>query len=173
MPPLKLLSHTKDWQKTFFYCRDTSPTNEPDLPGYSTDPLIICASQNSFAPKEARVKLTPLLHKINVLTTHGLKGTDLIKTWMSWRVQPLSIRHKLLHEYSGSRIDPLRFSEEDLPTKTLIKIIKTQLGETKAEIEEDGLVAFCRANPAPEVTRLFHIHLYAHILYFCFHSELS
>ena len=154
MPSLKLLSHTKDWQKTFFYCRDTSPANEPELPGYSIEPCIIRASQNSFAPKEARAKLAPLLHKINVLVTHGLKGTDLIKTWMKWRVQPLSIRHKLLCEYSGSRIDPIRFSEEDIPTKTLIKIIKTQLGETKAEIEEDGLKPFCLANLAPEVTRL-------------------
>ena len=108
---------------------------------------------NFFAPKEARVKLAPLLHKINVLTAHGLKGTDLIKTWMKWRVQPLSMRHKLLCEYSGSRMDPIRFSEEDIPTKTLIKIIKTQLGETIAEIGEDGLKPFCRTNPAPEVTR--------------------
>ena len=73
---------------------------------------------------------------------------------MKCRFQPLSIRHKLLHEYSGSRIDPLRFSEEDLPAKTLIKIIKTQLGETKAEIEEDGLKPFSLINPAPEVTHL-------------------
>ena len=83
---------------------------------------------------------------------------------MSWRVQPLSIRHKLFCEYSGSRIDPLRFSEDDLPKKTLIKIVKTQLGETKAEIEEDDLRSFCRTNPAPEVTRhtafiFIHMHL--------------
>ena len=154
MPPLKLLSHTKDWQKTFFYCCDTSPAGELPLPGYSVDPLIIRAKHNSFAPEPERVKLDPLLRKIIVLTTHGLKGTDLIKTWMSWRVQPLSIRHKLLCEYSGSRLDLLRFSEDDLPKKTLIKLIKTQLGETIAEIKEDGLLPFYHDNPAPEVTRL-------------------
>ena len=91
MPPLKLLSHTKDWQKTFFYCHDTSPDDELCLPGYSIDPLVIRAKHNSFASEEERVKLDPLLRKINVLTTHGLKGTDLIKMWMSWRIQPLSI----------------------------------------------------------------------------------
>ena len=154
MPSLKLLRHTKDWQKTFFYCRDTSPANEPELPGYSIDPCVIRASQNSFASKEARARLAPLLHKINVLVAHGLKGTDLIKTWMKWRVQPLSIRHKLLCEYSSSRIDPIRFSEEDIPNKTLIKLIKTQLGETMSEIGEDGLEPFCLTNPAPEVTRI-------------------
>lgn len=73
---------------------------------------------------------------------------------MGWRIQPLSIRDKLFCEYTGNRADSLRFSEEDLSKKMLIKAVKTQLGETKAEIEEDGLVAFCHANPAPKVTRL-------------------
>ena len=159
MPSLKLLSHTKDWQKTFFYCHDTSPDNEPELPGYSTEACVIRASQSAFAPKDVRAKLAPFLRKITVLTTHGLKGTDLIKTWMKWWIQPLSLRDKLFCDYTGSRTDPIRFTEDDLPQKELIKLIKTQLGETRAEIEEDGLRPFCIANPAPAVSRLSCISL--------------
>ena len=33
-PHAKLHSHPKDWNKTWFYCRDTSPTDENPLPGY-------------------------------------------------------------------------------------------------------------------------------------------
>ena len=74
---------------------------------------------------------------------------------MKWRIQPLSLRDKLFSDYSGSRIDPLRFTEEDLPAKELIRVIKTQLGETKAEIETDGLRPFWANNPPPAVSRLF------------------
>ena len=78
---------------------------------------------------------------------------------MKWRIQPLSLRDKLFCEYTGSRTDTLRFTEEDLPQKELIRVIKTQLGETRAEIEEDGLRPFCIANPAPAVSRLSCINL--------------
>ena len=144
MPALKLLSHTKDWQKTFFYCQETSPEKEPKLPGYSVEHLALNDNQNSFVKDEEQVKLQPLLKKIEVLVAHGLKGTDLIKTWMGWRIQPLSIRDNLMCKYYGKVTDPLRYSATPFLKKQLIKAVKTQLGETIAEIEEDGLPAFSK-----------------------------
>ena len=109
MPALKLLSHTKDWHKTFFYCQDTSFEKEPSLPGYTVEHLALNDNQNSFAEDEEWVKMQPLLKKIEVLVAHGLKGTDLIKTWMGWRIQPLSIRDDLFCRYSGKLTDSLRY----------------------------------------------------------------
>ena len=60
-----------------------------------------------------------------------------------------------MYEYSGKLDDPLRYSANQFLKKHLIKAVKTQLGETKAEIEEDGLPAFCKKNEAPKVSRPF------------------
>lgn len=38
-PAITLPSHPKGWAKTWFYCRDTSPSNKNHLPGFREDRL--------------------------------------------------------------------------------------------------------------------------------------
>jgi hypothetical protein len=152
MPSLELHTHVKHWQKSYFYCKAKIPSGEHPLPGYSVEPLVINSNMNSFASDTEREALQPLLKKISVLVKHGLRGTDLIKTWMGWRIQPNSIRKKLLCDYSGHLTDSLRYSEKSYPNTALNKAIKAFLAEKVETIKDNGLLPFSKNNPAPPVS---------------------
>ena len=152
MPTLNLHSHVKHWQKSFFYCQDTSPPGEKPLPGFSTETLSLSDNLSAFAPKANRQTIQPLLHKLAVLAAHGLCGLNLIKTWISCRIQPNSIRPKLLCDYSGHLTDSLRYSEKSYPATDVNKAMKNFLAEKVEVIRSiSGLGPFTRSNPAPPV----------------------
>lgn len=152
MPTLNLHTHVKHWQKTFFYCKDTSRPGEKPLPGFSTDTLSLSDNLSAFASEADRETIQPLLHKLAALAAHGLCGLNLIKTWISCRIQPNSIRPKLLCEYSGHLTDSLRYSEKSYPAADVNKAIKNFLAEKVEVIRSiSGLSPFTRSNPAPPV----------------------
>ena len=96
LPSMKLYSHVKDWQKSFFYCKDTSLEGQLSLPGFHKDRLVYSAILNSWPSSEERRALVLVLGQIKALLAHGLSTIDLIQCWVGWRVQPLSIRTKLM-----------------------------------------------------------------------------
>ena len=77
-PESKLVSHPKGWNKTWFYCRDTSPEGENPLSGFR---LVRLSGKEEFLgwpTNEERAPLAPLHAKLRALTAHGLTGIDLI-----------------------------------------------------------------------------------------------
>ena len=63
-PRVKLQSHPKDWNQTWFYVKDTSPKDENPLPGYraqrlaNTHPLpqrLSAQERASYAPQLAKL----------------------------------------------------------------------------------------------------------------------
>ncbi|CAM0870250.1 unnamed protein product [Alopecurus aequalis] len=97
-----------------------------------------------------RETIQPLLHKLAALAAHGLCGLNLIKTWISRRIQPNSIRPKLLCEYSGHLTESLRYSEKSYPAADVNKAMKNFLAEKVEVIKSiSGLGPFTRSNPAP------------------------
>lgn len=153
-PYMKLASHPKSWQKTFFYCKDTSPTGENPLPGYRLSRLAYNQQMKSFAPPEERKKLEPVFKKIKALIAHGLKATDLTRCWVGWRIQPLSIRKRLFYQYTGRPDDDMRYTSKELEPAKIGKTAKKILGEPLTEVETVGLAPFEASNPAPAVCRL-------------------
>ena len=53
----------KDWQKTFFYCKDTSPADEPKLPLFSEDRLEATPLMKARCSEAARPKLESLIFR--------------------------------------------------------------------------------------------------------------
>src|SRR6266566_3173668 len=109
-PSATLPSHPKDWNKTWFYCKDTSPEGENPLPGYR--PTWLCKT-NALPERMTaaeRVKYAPVYTKIKALLANGLIGVDLTRCWVSWKILPLSRRDQLMCEFTGELDDPLCFN---------------------------------------------------------------
>ena len=153
-PAVPLASHPKMWQRTFFYRKDTSPSGEKPLPGYRADRLVFDEKMRSFAEPAAREKLVPLIRRVNALIVHGLTGLDLTKCWVKWHIQPLSIRNRLLCEYSGSSTDAMRYSAKVPTDSELVKMLRLLVNTSKSSILQTGLAPFSILNPAPAVSNL-------------------
>ena len=114
-PALVLASHPNGWQNSYFYCKDTSPeSDEAHFPAFRNSPLVYDPKMNSYASDENRVLIEAVRVRARALLAHGLRGTDLVKCWISWFIQPLSIRTWLFHEFTGETTDSMRYSEVTL-----------------------------------------------------------
>jgi hypothetical protein len=57
--PSRLPSHPKDWNLTWFYCKDTSPVDENPLPGYRSFRLNTHIKLPDRLTTAERVKYAP------------------------------------------------------------------------------------------------------------------
>ena len=137
----------------WFYCQDTSPADENPLPGFRA----LCLDSNHLLPDKVtaaeRQTLAPTLAKIKALLGNGLNGIDLVWCWVAWRIIPLSRRSGLMCTYTGNEKDPLRHSPDNLPDDAVDEMTKSLLNESLADCGKVGLSPFCKANPAPAVSR--------------------
>jgi len=155
-PALALASHPKGWQNTYFYCKDTSPeADEAKFPAFRNSPLVYTSKMNSYADLGKREALEGLHCRARALLAHGLRGTDLVKCWIGWFIQPLSIRTRLFHEYTEETTDNMRYSEITLLEDQVVKNAKRLLGEKKTAIAENGLAPFSTKNKPPTVKLVF------------------
>ena len=146
-----LPSHPKDWNQTWFYCKDTSPADENPLPGYYVEHLD---SKHNLPEKlTERAKLAPTIAKVTTLLGNDLTGVDLVRCWVSWRIIPLSHRTGLMCTYTGDKKDPLRHSSVDLTDDAINEMTKSLLHESPVDCSKVGLSPFCKSNPAPKVSR--------------------
>ena len=97
----------------------------------------------------ARLEVAALTCRGKALITHGLTGIDLVKCWVRWSIQPLAIRPRLMHEYTGESTDSLRFSEVTLTEDQVMKSTKPLLGEKLDALALHGLLPFFTQNKAP------------------------
>lgn len=151
-PYAELPSHPKEWNQSWFYCHDTSPADENPLPGFRAlrlDPSHPLADKLSTAE---RVSIAPQMKKIKALLGNGLDGVDLVRTWVTWRVIPLSRRPSLMCDYTGQKNDPLRHSSEDLPDDMIEASVQALLKENTVVSNSFSLLPFCQTNPAPAVS---------------------
>jgi hypothetical protein len=163
--PIALLpSHPKDWNKTWFYCKDTSPEGENPLPGYRPTRLCNTSELPNRMSAAERAKYAPAYAKIKALLANGLTGVDLTRCWVSWKILPLSRRDRLMHQFTGEPNDPLYFNATPLTEEDINSTVKGLLGEKQAVCNKTGLKPFCAKNPAPAVRNSFssigQIHLY-------------
>ena len=71
-----LPSHPKDWNQTWFYCKDTSPVDENPLPGYRAQPLDSKHHLPEKLNTAEHAKLAPTIAKVKALLGNGLTGID-------------------------------------------------------------------------------------------------
>jgi len=147
-----LPSHPKDWNQTWFYCKDTSPADENPLPGYRDQRLDTKHRLPKKLTAAEHAKLAPTIAKVKALLGNGLTGIDLVRGWISWRIIPLSRRPGLMCTYSGSVKDPLHYSSAPLPDETVNEMTKVLLNEELENCSKVGLNPFCKLNPPPDVS---------------------
>ena len=110
-------------------------------------------SQNIEA--NAHLEVAALTRRGQALITHGLTGIDLVKCWVRWSIQPLTIRPRLMYEYTGESTDNLRFSEVTLTEDQVLKSAKPFLGEKLDALAQHGLLPFFAQNKAPALVITF------------------
>jgi hypothetical protein len=151
-PYARLPSHPKDWNQTWFYCKDTSPADENPLPGYRAQRLDTKHHLPEKLTAAERKKLAPTIAKVKALLGNGLTGIDLVRCWVAWRIIPLSRRPGLMCTYTGSTKDPLRHSPLRLTDDAITDMVKTLLNEDSEDCSKVGLNPFCKLNPPPDVS---------------------
>ena len=151
-PYAHLPSHPRDWNQTWFYCKDTSPADENGPPGFRA----LCLESNHPIPDKLTVverkRLAPTIAKFKALLGNGLTGIDLVWCWVAWRIIPLSRRTGLMCTYTGSKKDPLRHNSKDLTDDTINEMTKSLLNESPVDCSKVGLSPFCKSNPTPKVS---------------------
>ena len=70
-PSAQLPSHPKDWDQTWFYCQDTSPSDENPLPGFRDSRLNSIHPLPDRISAEERAKYMPTFSKIRALMANG------------------------------------------------------------------------------------------------------
>ena len=148
---MKLATEMKNWHKSFFYSRAEAPEKENPLLGFRNSRLVYQEHFNSYPSDDQRNKIELVLGQIKALLAHGLLGTDLTRCWVEWQVQPLSVRDRLMCEYSGLD-DPMRYAHTQLAPAALVTACRKYLANSKNEIFTVGLAPFCVENPAPAVS---------------------
>ena len=169
-PAATLPSHPKEWNKTWFYCQDTSPEGENPLSGYRSYRLSTDTELPDRMSAVGRAQYASTFSKVRALLANGLTGVDLNHCWVSWRILPLSRRGALMCQYTRKVDDPQRFTRTPLKDQDLNTIVKSLLGETLAAWSKTSLNPFSALNPAPDVSTsiLTLIHSFIvvpHILY--------
>ena len=162
-PSATLPSHLKEWNRTWFYCKNTAPADENPLPGYRPHRLNPSDVLPSKLTAMERAQHAHIFSKVKALTANGLTGVDLTRCWVSWRIMPLSRRNGLMCEYDGSYDHPQRFNKTPLFEKDINAIVKSLLGESQETCSRVGLKPFCALNPAPAVNNpllVFHFIIY-------------
>src|SRR3954463_3010455 len=106
---------------------------------------------NSWPNMEDKRNHEPVLRRGDALLSHGLSAIDLVKCWVGWQIQPLSVRSQLLCKYSGPG-DDMSFSQVALGTTEVIQSVKRLLGETVAAISQVVLNPFWDRKRDPQVS---------------------
>ena len=150
-PHAKLHSHPKEWNQTWFYCKDTSPAGENPLPGFRLERLSNTHPFPQRLTAKERSKYAPQLSKLRAFMANGLTGVDLARCWISWSILPLSQRSGLMCEYTGSVDDPLRHANIQLTDEEITEAVNKMLNEPEHVCARTGLLPFCATNKPPAV----------------------
>ncbi|KAI4998589.1 hypothetical protein ZWY2020_053931 [Hordeum vulgare] len=143
-------SHPKGWGESWFYCQETSPKGENKLLGYREERLPTNFKLPDKLTEEEESDFSPVLSELRSLTNNGLTGIDLIRSWVEWRILPLSRRDGLMCELDGTLDHPQCYFHTTLTENDIVSIIKKLTGELLAKCGQIGLKPFCKINPAPK-----------------------
>ena len=153
-PLVVLPSHPKDWNQTWFYCKDTSPPDENPMPGYHADCLDAKHPLPDKLTPAERKKLVPTIRRVQALLGNGLTGVDLIRCWVASQIIPLSRRPGLICSYTRGTDDPLCHSSLHLTEEAIVEMATTLVNSKYEDYNLVGLNPFCKLNPAPKVILL-------------------
>ena len=124
--------------------------DEHPLPGFRSSRLKFYDGLNLFPIEKMEKKNKPLIARIKAPVAHGLTTSDLVRCWVGWQIQPLSIRDRLMCDYNGKG-DPMCFAHNEMTSSTLAACCKIFFAESIDNHWKEGLAPFFQGNPALEV----------------------
>ena len=147
-PSIPLRSNLGAWRSRWFYAANTQP-GLPEFSGSAPDSRI---NRWTSLPEDWEEGSAELLGiRLGQIATAGLTGIDILRVFLSRRVQPLKQRVHPLFEYTGT-LDSTRESPDLLPDGKL-KARLQKLLEPKTPITPPGGPApYCNAHPPDPVS---------------------
>lgn len=126
-PVLNHHESARYWSGGFFYCKDEkAPGREQGLPVFKDGPPKEINFWNTVPVLSEHPRLNLMVRRIAKLVESGLSGKDLTLSWFSRRIQPLQHRERLMCNYMG-RADPLRITQDNLPSDALDKRLRQMI----------------------------------------------
>ena len=122
LPRVKGSDSVKMWQRSFFYVKNSTPTDKIRLPEYA--PGVPSNRSNwKYTPDEDVLELKLIHSQIVELKDKGLTSDDILRCFISRRISPLQLRtHKIC--YTSGRLDPNRTSVHILDKYEIYKRVK-------------------------------------------------
>ena len=141
-PHAKLHSHPKDWNQTWFYCKDTSPEDENPLSGYRAHRLSNTHPLPQHLSATKRASYARQLAKLWAFMANGLSSVDFVRCWISWSFLPLSRRSGLMCEYTSEVEGSQRHINIQLTDEEVTEGVKKILNESESVYRQTGLNPF-------------------------------
>ena len=114
------------WNRDWFYHKNLTAEDQRQpkgLPEFKDGAAIALDSWKESVSIEEHQDLLMMARRIGKLVDDGLRGCDVIHSWFTRRIQPLSLRPKLICRYTGAK-DPLRVMKQNLPVDSLTRRVK-------------------------------------------------
>src|SRR4051812_45253308 len=147
-PRVAGLESCKKWHRSIFYIKNTRKEDKIRIPTFS---IATPSNKNwNYNPRKSHALAEAFEIRLKELIRAGLRGEDLMTTFVSSRICPFQLRsHKLC--YMSGPLDPNRVSMVELDD---VQIQKHVWAIFKTEMPEEwvwGMIPFSRDNPPPQV----------------------
>ncbi|KAM0901262.1 hypothetical protein ACQ4PT_020094 [Festuca glaucescens] len=139
------LESCRAWQETFFYVRNSGPSDFINLPAYL--PSAPARTNWRFNPKDRHVETNRIIRYMEKLNdTTNICADDIVRAFISRRVLPLQRRAHKICQMTG-RKDPTRITT--FPLRKSDVVLKTkQICKTKMPVDwKWGMQPFSRRHP--------------------------
>ncbi|KAK1632697.1 hypothetical protein QYE76_007012 [Lolium multiflorum] len=139
------LESCRAWQETFFYVRNSGPSDFINLPAYV--PGAPARTNWRYNPQESHEETNRIVRYMETLNdTTNICADDIVRTFVSRRVLPLQRRAHKICQMTG-RMDPTRITTFSL-SKTDVVLKAKQICKTQMPVKwEWGMQPFSRQRP--------------------------
>ena len=159
-PTFPPIDSVRYWNRNWFYYKNLTSEDQRQpngLPEFKDGAAVAQDSWKSSVSIDEHQDLLMMARRISKLVDDGLRGCDVIHSWFTCRIQPLSLRPKLICRYTGTK-DPLRISEQSLPADSLIRRAK-QLWKLPKDFKDFSIAVdiYTADNECPLVSNHFQL----------------
>ena len=122
-PPIESVRY---WNRDWFYYKNLTSGDQRQpkgLPEFKDGAAVALDTWKNCITIVEHQDLLTMARRIGKLVDDGLKGSDVILSWFTRRIQPLSFRPKLICRYTGVE-DALRITKQALPADSLSRRVR-------------------------------------------------
>ncbi|KAE8819049.1 hypothetical protein D1007_03030 [Hordeum vulgare] len=155
-PQMRLQESIKQWQKGFFYVKNTSPAHDAlNMPPFAIEPPTARKNWQAKYPRPIP-EVAQIGAYLDSLKGRGLLGRDLLTTMITCRILPLQRRPHMICQM-GNRYDPCLLSTKNFTTNAVARDVN-QISTARLDDNGDwewGLSIFFFEPAADSIAQLF------------------